>query len=238
MRARALAATRRILAGFDISLGRLSRTMPARRARFVADAGVTVLVDVGAHIGEYASEARRAGFTGRIESFEPLRGSYEALAARAEGDPLWHCHRLALGDASGTLTMHVAGNDVSSSALAMLPSHVAGDPRSAYVGTQEAEATRLDDLDIAGPSDVLYVKVDVQGYERRVLAGGTRTLERAALVELELSLVRLYEGGPLCAEMIQYLAELGFEPIWLDRAFLDERTGRMLQVDAIFARAP
>jgi len=216
----------------------LSKSTPARRARFIADAGVTVLVDIGAHVGTYASAARRAGFTGRIESFEPLHGPYETLRAQAEGDQLWHCHRVALGDSSGTLTMHVAGNEVSSSALAMLPRHLEGNPRSGYVRTEDAPATTLDEVPVAGPSDVLYVKIDVQGYERRVLAGATRTLRQAALVELELSLVQLYEDGPLAAEMIQYLAGLGFEPIWLDPAFYDERTGRMLQVDAIFARVP
>jgi FkbM family methyltransferase len=99
------------------------------------------------------------------------------------------------------LTMHVADNEVSSSALAMLPRHVQGDPASGYVRTEIAEAARLDDLDLVGTDDVLHVKVDVQGYEKRVLDGAKRTLERAALVELELSLVRLYEGGPLCAEI-------------------------------------
>lgn len=238
LRAGALAATRRILANFDISVDRLSKSTPARRARFIADAEVTVLVDVGAHVGEYAGEVRRSGFAGRIESFEPLYAPYRALRARADGDESWHCHRLALGDSQGTITMHVAANEVSSSALAMLPRHLEGDPRSGYLRTEEAPATTLDDLDLAGPSDVLYVKIDVQGYERRVLAGALRTLGQASLVELELSLVHLYEDTPLAAEMIDHMAGLGFEPIWLERGFCDERTGRMLQVDAIFARCP
>ncbi|WP_433029563.1 FkbM family methyltransferase [Actinomycetospora sp. CA-053990] len=227
---------RKILAGYDLSLTRLSKSTPARRARFVADAGVTVLVDVGAHVGTYALDARRGGYPGRIESFEPLRDPYEILEARAKDDPLWHCHRLALGDRSGTLTMHVAGNEVSSSALAMLPRHLEGDPRSAYVRSEQVETARLDNVLIPRPSEVLGIKLDVQGYERRVLDGATVALGHAALLELELSLVRLYEGSPLAAEMIQYLAGLGFEPIWFDPAFYDERSGRMLQVDAIFAR--
>lgn len=200
-RKRAVALTRRVLGGLDISLRRLSRTTPAKRSRFIADAGVTVLVDVGAYVGAYALEARRGGFTGRIESFEPQPGPDEILRERAAVDPLWTCHKVAVGDHSGTLTMHVADNEVSSSALAMLPRHVQGDPASGYVRTEIAEAARLDDLDLVGTDDVLHVKVDVQGYEKRVLDGAKRTLERAALVELELSLVRLYEGGPLCAEI-------------------------------------
>ena len=37
--------------------------------------------------------------------------------------------------------------------------------------------------------------------------------------------------------MIEYLAGLGFEPVWLDPAFYDNRTGRLLQVDAMFAKS-
>lgn len=237
MRSRAVMMARRAFEHFDISLGRLSRTAPARRARFMDDARISVLVDVGAHVGAYAIEARRLGYRGRIESFEPLARPYRALAERAASDPLWRCHQVALGDTNGTLTMHVAGNEVSSSALEMLSRHIEGDPESRYVRTESCPAGRLDDFGLTGPTDRLYLKVDVQGFEKRVLAGATKTLGSVILLEAELSLVQLYEDGPPWIEMIEYLAGLGFEPIWLDPAFYDNRTRRLLQVDAIFAKS-
>lgn len=237
MRSRAVMMARRAFERFGISMGRLSHMAPARRARFINDARISVLVDVGAHVGAYAIDARRFGYRGRIESFEPLDRPYKALVERAASDPLWQCHKVALGDTKGTLTMHVAGNEVSSSALGMLSRHIAGDPESRYVRNESCPAGRLDDFGIAGPADRLYLKVDVQGFEQQVLAGASRTLGSVILLEAELSLVQLYEDAPLWIEMIEYLAGLGFEPIWLDPAFNDNQNGRLLQVDAIFAKS-
>ncbi len=236
MRARTIAGARRMLAGFDVSLSRLSRTTPAQRVRFMNDAAITVVLDVGAHVGEYASSLRRFGYKERIESFEPLARAHAELCSRAAGDPLWRCHRLALGDTSGTLTLHVAGNEVSSSALDMLPRHVQGAPESSYVRSEQVTVRTVDDLGLTDASDRAYLKADVQGFEQRVLAGAARTLESVHLLEVELSLVRLYEDGPLYAEMLEYLKELHFEPIWFERGFGDAATGRMLQMDGIFAR--
>jgi FkbM family methyltransferase len=231
-----IGGARRMLAGFDISLSRLSRTTPAQRVRFMDDAAITVVLDVGAHIGDYASSLRRFGYQGRIESFEPLGRAHAELSSRAVGDPLWTCHQMAIGDRSGTLTLHVAANEVSSSALDMLPRHVQGDPESSYVGSEQVDVRTLDELGLTDASDRTYLKADVQGFEQRVLAGGTRTLESVCLLEVELSLIKLYEDGPLLAEMLEYLNDLHFEPIWLERAFNDAETGRLLQMDGIFAK--
>ena len=225
-----------MLARIDVSLDRLSRTTPAQRIRFMSDAGITVLLDIGAHVGDYANSLRQFGYRGRIESFEPLARPYAELCSRAAADPLWGCHQLALGDVSGALVIHVAGNEVSSSALNMLARHVRGAPGSEYVRSEQVTVRRLDDLALIQPTDRAYLKADVQGFERNVLAGAARTLESVSLLEIELSLVSLYEDGPLYTEMIKYLQAIGFELIWIERGFCDASSGRLLQVDGIFAK--
>jgi hypothetical protein len=90
-------------------------------------------------------------------------------------------------------------------------------------------------LDLTDASDRAYLKPDVHGLERRVLAGAGRTLESVHLLEVELSLVKLYEDGPMLADMLAYLEDLRFEPIWFERAFSDAGTGRLLRLDSIFA---
>jgi hypothetical protein len=80
------------------------------------------------------------------------------------------------------------------------------------------------------------LKVDAQGYERHVLAGAAATLARVAGVQLELSLVPLYEGAMSFDEGLEAMAGAGLELARLDAVFEDPRTGRLLQCDGVFIR--
>src|SRR5262249_50852618 len=104
-----------------------------RRPLLLAEEGVTLVLDVGASDGGWARDVRHAGYRGRVIAFEPQAASFARLEATAAGDPLWQCHHVALGAARGTATLHVAGNDQSSSLLPMAAAHRELDPRSAYV---------------------------------------------------------------------------------------------------------
>jgi FkbM family methyltransferase len=201
---------------------------------------VNVVLDVGANSGQYASGLRAAGFTGRIVSFEPLSAAYSQLERSASTDPLWECRHCALGDSDGTISINVAGNaGESSSVLPMLKSHQDAFPPANYVGTEEVPIQRLDTLapDILRPNDVVYLKIDVQGFEKQVLAGAAETVrDRCVGTQLELSFLPLYEGGMLIREALDVAYSLGFTPTGFRPVFVDRRNGRMLQVDGIFFR--
>ena len=202
--------------------------------------GVDVVLDVGANSGQYAASLREANFSGRIVSFEPLSGPYSRLVRNAAGDPLWECRRCALGDADGTISMNVAGNaGASSSILPMLQSHREVFPRANYVGTEDVLLCRLDDVapDLLGPHDVVFLKVDVQGFEKHVITGGRTTLDgRCVGLQIELSYVPLYAGGMLIQEATDLVESMGFVLYGLAPVFIDIRAGRVLQADGVFLR--
>jgi FkbM family methyltransferase len=201
---------------------------------------VNVVLDVGANSGQYGSGLRTAGFTGRIVSFEPLSGAFSLLERSAAADPLWECHHSALGDSDGSVSINVAGNaGESSSVLPMLKSHQDAYPPANYVGTEEVPIHRLDSLapEILRPNDVVYLKMDVQGFEKQVLAGAEATVrDRCVGMQLELSFLPLYEGGMLIREALDVAYSLGFSPTGFRPVFIDMRNGRMLQGDGIFFR--
>jgi FkbM family methyltransferase len=231
------AALRR--AGYDVVPVRQDALSSANiRSRWIERLGIDLVVDVGANEGQFVGWMRDRGYAGRILSFEPQAAAFRACQRRWGGDAGWAGLQLALGEAPGRLEMQVAGNSVSSSLLPMMHSHVAALPESAVVTTETVEVARLDAA-IAPHLDGarrLFLKVDTQGYELPVLRGAAGILDRVAFLEIELSLVPLYEGQSLLPETVQAIQRLGFTPVWLEQGFSDERALRMLQMDGLFVR--
>jgi FkbM family methyltransferase len=210
-----------------------------RRARLLEAHGVGTVLDVGANEGQYGYLLRDHGFRGRLVSFEPLAEPFRALEERAAGDTGWECRRIALGDEAGRAEMNVARLSTASSLLRAEDWFVEGLPLAEKVGSESVEVAQLDELrgELLHPGDRVLLKLDVQGYEERVLAGATETLEQVVLLECELSLMPLYEGEPAIAEALEMLGELGFSPVSLEPAGYLPESGEVAQVDRLFTRA-
>ena len=78
------------------------------------------------------------------------------------------------------------------------------------------------------------LKADVQGYELEVLKGAPLTFRRLRWIYLELSFVQLYEGQPLAAALISYLADHGFHID--DVVHVTRSGGRAVQADLLFTQ--
>lgn len=202
---------------------------------------VNVVFDIGSNTGQYAAGLRKAGYKGRMISFEPLSKQFATLERKASGDPLWDCRRHALGDVDGTVPINIAGNAAqSSSILPMLKSHQDAYPPANYVGVEDVPVYRLDSVapQILRPTDVTFLKIDVQGFEKQVLAGSKSTLADSCVgMQLELSFLPLYEGSMLIPEAVDWAYSQGFTLTGLLPCFVDPRDGRMLQADGVFLRA-
>jgi FkbM family methyltransferase len=209
----------------------------ARRAQLLEVYAVDLVIDVGANAGQYARSLRESAYPGRIASFEPASAPFAALQRATAADARWECHRLALGRARGQAVLNIAADDRASSLLGVMDRHVDAAPQSGFVGREEVDLETLDsvwsDLRIEAASP--YLKIDVQGCELDVLRGGETVVAQCVLVELELSLTPLYEGGPLFHEALDWLRARDFTPVAFECVLDDRRTGEMLQLDGIFA---
>jgi FkbM family methyltransferase len=196
------------------------------------------VLDAGANEGSFGRTLREEGYAGRIVSFEPLSHAYAKLERAAESDPQWECVRVALGAESGRAVLNVAGNWASSSLLPMKRRLRRADPRFAYVETEAVDVATLDDLrpQFLRPADRVLLKLDVQGFELEVLRGAARTLRQVAALEVELSLKRLYDGGPLMDEVVEYLDARGFSLVESEPTFVHPKTRKTLQLDGLFTR--
>lgn len=203
--------------------------------------GVDLVLDVGANRGQFASEMRRSGYAGRIVSFEPLSSAHEELLLASAGDAMWDAFpRCALGAHDGEAEINIAGNSESSSILPMLESHRSAAPESAYRGKETIRIRTLDE--VAAPylknARAAFLKIDTQGFEWQVLDGARATLPHVRGILVELSLVPLYEGQYLWREVIARLEAEGFTLWAFKPVFSDPVSGRTLQMDGIFYRAP
>jgi FkbM family methyltransferase len=226
--------------GFDIKRYCPESSEASRFQRLLEHYNVDLILDVGANDGQYGREIRLGGYQGRIVSFEPLAAAYENLLRESQDDDRWYvAPRMALGERDGTVEIHVAGNSRSSSIADMLPAHLQAAPESKYVGTEAVRLAKLDTVanDYIGDSKSVFLKVDTQGYESQVLEGAAKTIKLMRGMQLELSLVPLYKGQRLFRDMLDMVSALGFELHGLSPAFVDESTGRLLQVDGVFFRA-
>jgi FkbM family methyltransferase len=200
---------------------------------------IDLVLDGGANTGQFARQCRAAGYSGKILSFEPSASAHAVLLRSAASDPLWTvADRMALGAANGETEINIAVNSYSSSILPMLDAHRSAAPNSAYLQKERVPLRRLDDVlaaTVPGHNNI-FLKLDVQGYESHVLAGATQVLAHSVAVQLEMSLIPLYEGETLMPQMHANLAALGFALWDLEPSFRDPASGRLLQVDGIFTK--
>jgi FkbM family methyltransferase len=149
--------------------------MDALYARFVR-AGDLVF-DIGAHVGDRISSFRRLG--ARVVALEPQAGPLRALRLIHGRDPNVTLIAAAAGEREGTVTFHVnsANPTVSTASSDFL---AAADGAGGWEGQVWDKAVTvpcltLDGL-IARYGSPAFVKIDVEGFEDRVLAGLSRPL--------------------------------------------------------------
>jgi FkbM family methyltransferase len=215
----------------------VQRHPAVRRQKMLETHGVDLVFDVGAAKGGYAQELREFKYSGRIVSFEPIAAAYAELQAASSGDDRWTCVHSALGSSAGRQTINIASNSDSSSLLPMADEHRSAAPHVDFVGSEEITVSRLDDVATEHLTDGArpFLKVDTQGFEREVLAGGAQTLERCVGLQLELSFVPLYSGGMLVDEAMAFAYDHGFRMVALAQGFTHP-TGAVLQADGVFFR--
>jgi hypothetical protein len=143
-------------------------------------------------------------------------------------------HPLALGAEHGELALNIMKHSNFSSFLAPVSSlreHY-GAPSAAIARQARVRVQMLDDF-FADGTTLDLLKIDVQGFERHVLAGARRTLARTRSIFIEANLVSHYQGDDTLGGIVSLLFEVGFDP-WDLSAPFRAPDGRALWCDATF----
>jgi FkbM family methyltransferase len=226
--------------GYDLTPRRKARPHEAQLAAVLERFEVSCVLDVGANIGQYALMLRKAGFGGRIISFEPLAAAHATLTRRAAADPGWQVPpRMAIGDRDGEVELEVSAESDMSSILPQSEILKRISPSSAVLHRERVPIARLENAarPYLLPADRVFLKIDTQGFEPQVLAGAGSLMARLCGLQLEMSLVPCYEGEVGFRAMLDRLAAAGFEPWLLIPGYFERKLGRQLQLDGVFMRA-
>ncbi len=196
------------------------------------------ILDIGANTGQFAKSMHELFPEATLYSFEPLKDCYEELLVQFKNVPQFQAFNVALGDETGVVEMHRSEYSPSSSLLSMNDLHKTSFPYTKKEILQKVDLVCLDDiasrLELRKP---MLVKLDVQGYEDKVISGGKSVIGQADIVITELSVEQLYDGQPLFDEIYKTMTSMGFQYRGNYDQLCSPDDGRVLQVDGIFTKA-
>lgn len=199
---------------------------------------INTVLDIGANIGQFALEISKFLPNANICSFEPLRDVFAELIKNTRNIKNFRAFNFAIGDLNGTANIKRNKFSPSSSLLGMAELHKEAFPFTQDIYEEEIMIKRLDYAikeDIELVQNIL-IKLDVQGYEDKVIVGGKETFAKAKVVIAEVSYYELYKGQVLFDGFYDELRKIGFKYKGNINNSFHPRKGLPLFADAVFIK--
>ncbi|MEN9784516.1 MAG: hypothetical protein RJA24_1859 [Pseudomonadota bacterium] len=179
-----------------------------------------VLVDCGANVGMYTIWAAATRKT-RVYAFEPESQNYALLNRNIQLSDLQglvKAYCMGLSDKSGLFDLHMADMRVGGSCHSVGEALDFEHKPLQTLFVQGCSASALDDLVDSGAIPVPnHIKIDVDGFEPKVIAGARRTLARP---EMRSLLIETNQNLKDHMDMVGELNAMGFmhDPAQVQRA--------------------
>ncbi len=198
---------------------------------------IHTVIDIGANTGQFATEIRGVLPTAWIYSFEPLESCFDTLEQSFKEDSKFKAFNYALGTKEEVMEMNRSEYAPSSSILPMSDNHKKLFPHTTEHTLEQIHIKILDEVakSIQFEKEIM-IKVDVQGFEDKVIEGGLDTFGKARVVLIENSFIELYKGQPLFDNIYQKLKSLGFSYRGSTQQKLDKNTGEIISEDSLFIK--
>ena len=202
---------------------------------WIHDMGIKTVLDIGGNVGRFSKTMEYLFPDAKIIAFEPLPSCHGKMVKLMNNYKNFRSYNIGLGDEPAEMEMEESNHDPSSSLLPMAELHKDAFPFAEGGKKKKVQVKRLDDLEdelsIQGP---MMIKVDVQGFEEKVIAGGLEVFAKAKILVLELSFQELYEGQPFFDDIYKMLIPLGFKFYGNMGLMKHPKTGLPLDADCLF----
>lgn len=199
---------------------------------------ISTVIDVGANAGQFTKKISGIFPNAKTYCFEPLSEPYSELEkwAKTQNGRVVPFN-FALGDKEAEVEIYLHEEHTPSSSLLATTKlteqyypFTKGQRR--VLVRQATLDTIIEELKADSPKEIL-IKLDVQGYEDRVIAGGKNTFSNATACILEVSLDQLYEGQADFRQLSTKLYDLGYTYAGnLDQVYAED--GHCVFLDAVF----
>ena len=169
--------------------------------------GLRTVIDVGANVGQWSGMLLDLITPKKLIVIEPQPRVFVELQSRFGGIAGVELHQMAIGDVDGRTKFRITRDSTGASVLAPREEMRELVGRNWTVESEiEVPLRTLDSL-LGGIPEISLLKIDVQGFEREVLAGATRTLTRTNFLLIELNYQRQYTDGSWFGELHELLTQ-------------------------------
>ncbi len=164
-----------------------------------------IIIDIGAFDGDSTIYFAKAFPTSKVVGFEPNSEPYQQALKNTTSFKNISMNNLGVSHKEGDADFYVTQDAVSSSLHDPTP--------SSEVVFSKKISIKLTTLDSFFPenTNVLLIKIDVQGAELGVLKSGRRVLRNTRLVLTEMLNADMYSGNCKYYEVDELLRESGFQ---------------------------
>ena len=196
---------------------------------------IQLFIDVGANFGQSALGIIEWGYTNEIISIEPVKECHDYLIKKSTKYNNWKIlERMAVGDKDGEAEINVSkATDLSS---ILKPTELLKNSFDTVEShhKEKIPIRRLDTLfNIQDIPDSTFIKIDTQGYDYNVLLGAEKIISKVKGIQIEASLLPLYQNEKNYYDILTFLKDLGFVTHMITERSFSRRVKRQLQIEII-----
>lgn len=188
-----------------------------------------LVLDVGAYEGHWTKSVKGIFPGAEYLLFEALADKRSVIQQTLAQHQGWHLYSEVLSHADG-MVVRFSEMETGSSYYDELTPY----PRQIVTRTARTLDSLLNDRPLEGD---IYVKMDTQGSELDILAGGKRLLAAATLVSIETSNIPYNRGAPTTEDVIAFMSAHGFKIFDILEFHRRGYDGLLFQMDILFINA-
>lgn len=202
---------------------------------YIKEIQIKTVLDIGANVGQFASEIRNILPDAKILSFEPIKDCFDKLNIKMQNDDKFYSFNYALGEEEREVEINKNEYLPSSSILTMSKNHTDLFPHTQKTTKEKILIKKMDEIiELKDLEKEILIKIDAQGFEDKIIKGGINIIKNSKAMLVETSFIELYKNQPLFDDIYKQLTEIGFTYKGGIQEKTNKKTGEIISEDSLF----